>query len=188
MNKASVKVDSQRHYAPHHLLFATASTALEDAESDRSGKVYYITMTITFSALALEALANSFGERLLKGWIDIERKSTIEKLGAIAKALAIPIDLKKEPWSTAVWLTDLRNDIVHAKPEHIHLHCRISCAAYEKKHHFCPKASIEKKLTIGNARRAAKQTRRIMYTLAKALPANRLDGLLADGWGTDYTC
>lgn len=190
MNKTSVKVDSQRHYAPHHLLFAIASTALEDAESDRPGKVHYITMAITFSALALEALANSFGERFLKNWPNIERKSTIEKFVAITKALALPIDINKEPWSTAVWLANLRNAIVHAKPEHIHIRCMLPYAAYvayEKQHSFCPNANLEKQLTIGNARRATKQARSIKYKLLKVLPSKHLEGLLADGWCTHYT-
>ncbi len=187
MNKTSVKVDAKRHYAPHHLLFGAADTALEDAESDRPGGAHYITMAITFSALALEALANSFGECLLDSWPEVERKSTVEKFMAIAEALAIPIDLNSEPWSTAIWLARLRNDIVHAQPEHIHLQRSIPYAAYEKRHRACPKAELEKQLTIGNARRAVKQARKVKYTLAQALPDDRLEGLLADGWSANYT-
>ena len=80
-----------------------------------SGWKYDALTTLVFSALAIEALANAFGEKKINGWADFEMSSPMGKLRVVTGTLGIPFDPGKEPWATARWLVTFRNRIAHAR-------------------------------------------------------------------------
>ena len=66
MNKTSphkmIRVIKKRDFEPQYLLIHITQCALEDAEKKVPGWVNQQFIAITFSALAIEAMANSFGD------------------------------------------------------------------------------------------------------------------------------
>jgi hypothetical protein len=68
-----LRVQRERDFSPHHVLLGAAYTALKDAEAKRSGYFNYELACITFSALALEALGDAFGEKFIPRWEDFQK-------------------------------------------------------------------------------------------------------------------
>src|SRR6478736_259908 len=96
---ATIRVRQDRNFCPHHVLIGVAKSALERAQKKEPGWLYDELVAMTFSAMALEALANAFGERLVVRWKDYESASPIAKLRVVATRLEIPLpDLEKNPW------------------------------------------------------------------------------------------
>ena len=58
----------ERPFSAHHMLIGAARAALEDAESKRPGWFYAELMAMAMSALAVEALCNAIGERVVADW------------------------------------------------------------------------------------------------------------------------
>jgi len=87
-----VRVQKKRDFEPQHLLVQVAEVALEDAQKKIPGWKNQELVAITFSALALEALANSFGNKLVSRWNDFESSSPIAKLRIICSELGISPD------------------------------------------------------------------------------------------------
>jgi len=97
-------VRSERLFSAHHILMSAAKRALKDAEREPSIVTHQLT-AMTFSALALEALSNTFGERFVSNWRHFEAAPVIAKLRTVAGQLNIQnIDFKQEPWSGAACL------------------------------------------------------------------------------------
>jgi hypothetical protein len=69
------------------MLIAAARSALQDAEAKGPGSFYSELTAMTFSALAIEALCNSIGERMLEDWKDFESATPIAKLRLLASRL-----------------------------------------------------------------------------------------------------
>ena len=107
----------EREFSAHHMLLHAAELAIEEAEKSRVGRFNKCLSAMVMSSLAVEALANAVGSRLITDWTIFERLSPLKKIGVIVKELTITYDPKIEPWSSVRWLAGFRNDIAHAKPE-----------------------------------------------------------------------
>lgn len=181
--KERVIVRKERHYSAHHYLLHIARLALKDAEDNEQGRTNNQFICMTFSALAVEALANAFGERLISHWSrDFESASPVAKLRIISDKLEVPIDFEKPPWSTALWLKSFRNNVAHAKPKLIVEEEEVSHESYEKDFYTAPKSKLEKDITMDKARSAYKAVSDIQSILIKQLSDEVLEGLLSDGW------
>jgi len=156
-----IGIRKERDFKPHHLLIYAARVGLEDAEKVTKEEKGVSTWTpheltaITFSAFALEAIANSFGGKLVKRWQDFENSSPIAKLRTVCAELNIEPDFSGEPWATALWLVRFRNGVAHAKPNFIKTDEIVPASEYNFWHlHSNPPSEIEKQITLENARRA----------------------------------
>jgi hypothetical protein len=164
-----IRVRKERDFKPHHFLIYAARVGLEDAEKVTKEEKGLSTWTpheltaIIFSAFALEAIGNSFGEKLIKRWKDFEYSSPIAKMRIVCAQLNIDPDFEGEPWATALWLVTFRNGVAHAKPSFIETDEIIPASEYNFWHlHSDPQSKIEKQITLENARRAVKAIQEIL--------------------------
>ena len=178
-----LRMQRQREFSPHHVLICAASTALEDAKEKRPGYFNYELTCITFCALALEALANAFGEKFILRWEDFESANPIAKLRIVCQHFRITPDFGCDhPWGTALWLIKFRNKVAHAKPEFIKEDRKITREEYDKLRFEYPKSKLEEQITLANAQRAFDCVNGIHEMLCDQIPAEELGGLLSDGW------
>lgn len=147
----------------------------------RDGYFLYELMTITFSALAIEAMVNAFGEKLIKKWEHFESSSPIAKLRIICTSLDISVDFQKEPWSTSIWLINFRNKVVHAKPEFIEDVKDMPKETHEKVMYEFPKSKLETQVSLGTAERALSAVKKIHENLCAKIEPSLLSGLHCDG-------
>ncbi len=176
------KVERERDFHPHHILISAANTALDDAKAKRPGYLYYELTAIMFSALALEALANSFGDHLILRWKDYESSSPIAKLRIVCDSLRIVVDFDHEPWSTVLWLVKFRNKVAHAKPESIRSEALMSEVEFEAKGRDMPESAMEKEISLPNAERSVTAVESILEMLYGKLDPYTASSLLMDGW------
>jgi len=177
-----ISAKRERPYSAHHMLLGAARVALEDAEKKEPGWYYSALMAMTMSAIAIEALCNAVGDRVIKNWADFESSSPKAKLRIICEELSIEYDSGKEPWSSIVWLCRIRNDLAHAKPKLLSEDYNWSREEYERKNGIKPESKLEKSITFGNAKRAYEQVSDLKYLLCKKIPAGKSFGLYADMW------
>jgi hypothetical protein len=177
-----VKRTQERHFSAHHMLINAASHAKKAAARKEPGWFYDHLAMMTFSALAIEALCNSIGKRVVADWEDFESSSPNAKLRILAKQLAVPYDKEKEPWSTARWLVAFRNRIAHAKPEFIVEERIMTQEEHDKQLFDDPKSKLEKEISGGNADRALQAAERIKDLLIEKLNPEDKFGLSTDGW------
>ncbi|MCK4790982.1 MAG: hypothetical protein KAV87_45035 [Desulfobacteraceae bacterium] len=138
-DREKISVSKERPFSAHHMLLGAARAAIEDAESKRPGWFYSELMAITMSGLAIEALCNAVGERVIDNWNDFESSSPKAKVRVICKELDIEYKSEKEPWSSVVWLSKIRNDLAHAKPQLVNESYIWIREEYEKKDGFKPR-------------------------------------------------
>ena len=183
-SQSLLRVQREREFSPHHILIGSAMLALERARKREPGWLYDELVAITFSAMALEALANAFGERLIQRWkVDYESASPIAKLRIISANLRIPEpDFERDPWAFALWLTRFRNKVAHAKPESIKFDTTMSGAEFEKSRFELPKSKLELEISLENAERALKTIDAIFELLCRHTPVEQINGLLSDGF------
>jgi len=180
--REKISVSKERPFSAHHMLFNAAKAAIEDAESKQPGGLYSELMAITMAGLAIEALCNAVGERVIDNWKDFESSSPKAKVRIICTELDIEYDSKKEPWSSVVWLSKIRNGLAHAKPQLVNERYTWNREEYEKKDGFKPQAKLEKEITLGNARRDYKQTIELKSILCHHISAEKAFGLYVDMW------
>ena len=79
--------------------------APEDAKEKKLPGYFYNEFTaITFSpALALEAIANAFGEKFVADWDDFEKVSLLRNSELYGMHLRVDLNFNIEPWITAKW-------------------------------------------------------------------------------------
>ena len=70
-----VHFTSSRPFSPHNLFLSAAREAIKLVESDSTKESLSSITAITMSALAIEALCNAVGERVVKDWPDFESSS-----------------------------------------------------------------------------------------------------------------
>ena len=179
---SKVHVEKEKPFSAHHMLLGAARAALEDAESKRPGWFYAELVAMTMASLAIEAMSNAIGERVIENWKDFESASPIAKLRLICQKLEVPFDERVEPWASVRSLTKFRNEIAHAKPELVKETYVWSRAEYEKREKEGPKSKLEKKVTLGNARRAVREVRRVKDILCEAVPEDERHGLFSESW------
>jgi len=178
----NVSVKKERPFSAHHMLLGAARTALEDAADKKPGHFYSTLTSITMSSLAIEALCNAFGERVVSNWPDFESSSPKAKVRIICGELGIQYLAEEEPWSTVIWLGKFRNMIAHAKPELVSQNYTWTREEYEKKDGLKPESKIEKEITIGHAQRAYDQITNLKYLFCEKIPPGKAFGLAADMW------
>lgn len=177
-----LKVQRVRHFHAYHQLLQTAQMALEDIEEGRRGSYHYQTIAITFSALALESIVNSFGEQFVNGWSDFETASPIAKLRVVFLHFDLNIDTEKDPWSAAIWLVKFRNKIAHAKPEQVKFNGELTEEQFEKFRYEPPESKLEKTISLTNAKRAVAAIETIKDMLCEKLSIEEIENFLCDGW------
>jgi len=180
-----LEVNTRRNFSAHHMLIAAARIAVNGAAKKRPGCGFDPLIAITFSALALEALCNAVGARLIDRWKDFESASPIAKLRLLCSQLDIEFDPKSEPWSTTLWLAKVRNQLAHAKPELIIRRDEVQADHYEKWRDHTPNSALEAELTTGNAKRAYNAAEKIKQLLCDKIPTDRAFGLYSDAWTRD---
>lgn len=143
--------------------------ALESAEEKKPGYSYYQMIAITFAALAIESLGNSFGKQFIERWDDFETASPIAKLRIVCQHLNIKINFNKKPWSTVLWLITFRNKIAHARSEMINFDEEMTDNKFDKIRYDFPLSKFEKELSLPNAKRAVSSIKIIKEMLLKRL-------------------
>jgi hypothetical protein len=154
VSEKKFRVQRDRDFKPHHILIDAAKLALESAEAKVAGWTYFELTAITFSALALEALTNSFGQRLVTRWSDFESSSPIAKLRIICSRLNVEPNFETEPWATTLWLVKFRNQVAHAKPESIKFDKTMTEEEFQKLRFEFPNSKLEMQISLVNAKRS----------------------------------
>jgi len=96
------------------MLIGAARAAVEDAEAKRPGWFYSQLTAITLCGLAIEAICNAIGKRIIPDWKDFESAGPNAKLRLLCDRLNVKYDRHAEPWSSARWLSKQRNAIALA--------------------------------------------------------------------------
>lgn len=174
----------ERHFSAHHTLLRVARIELDRAKLKESGWFDSIFVVLTFSALAIEAITNAFGERVIADWKDFESASPNAKVRLLAERLEIEYSQKGHPWETIRWLGRFRNSVAHAKPEHVvHDQCITEKEANQRATDP-PKSKLERDVTIANAKRALDAVNLLKAMYCEKVSDEDRFGLDADGWST----
>jgi hypothetical protein len=174
----------ERHYSAHHTLLRVARFELAKAERKERGWFDSTFVALTFSALAIEALSNAIGDRIVPDWKDFDSASPLAKVRLLAERLDLPYASGSEPWRTICWLGKFRNLIAHPKPEAILDDQFITEGDAEKRSFDPPKSKLERQVTVGNAKRALEAVEEAKLLLCNKIPAEERFGLFSDGWST----
>ena len=172
----------ERYYSLHHQLFHIAKIALKEANESNVGRDLNILKAITFSALGAEAFLNALGYRTKSDWKIFERAAPGEKLKSLCDHFNFPFEKTSEPWQALNCLFQLRNDIVHGKPEHLRTESVLPEVGLEKTRFDHPKSSLEKQLTVRNADRYFEATKNMLETFRKFVPQDIGFEIFQDGW------
>ena len=175
-------VERTRHHKPHRDLMEAAYYALEDAKEERARGHYDQLTTILLSALAVEAVANTFGEALIPDWDKFERKETPKKLRLVSEALGICYDARKEPWNSANWLRHTRNELAHGQPELVNSRKFVAKNQIDTTSQIRPKSGIEAEISLKNSVRAYETAEAILDTFIHATPEKQQHRFRGDGW------
>jgi hypothetical protein len=189
----NVKISKDRESKPHLLLIAAARTGLEDAEAKESGRTHYELMVITFSALALEAFANTFCKKFSVNWSQKRNRKQnrkekysklVAKLKAICQRLKIEANFENQkPWSFVQWLIDFRDDIAHANLEIIPFSEVVAienCDFWRV--HNPPPSEIEIRINLENARLSVKVVDEILDMIYQKLTLEERASVFFDGY------
>jgi hypothetical protein len=189
VSEVKYRIQRERDFKPHHILIGAAKIALENAEAKNPGYLYHELIALTFSALALEAITNSFGERLVLRWEHYKSSSPIAKLRVICSQLKIHPDFNKEPWTTIEWLMRFRNKVAHAKPESIKFDETMSKEEFERIRFEFPNSKLEMQISLENASRSLSSIDQILDQFYLKLNSDDRYYLYSDGFsGNTSTC
>jgi hypothetical protein len=176
-----VKVVRKRTFSAHHMLIGAARAAVDDAEAKRPGWSYIQLAAITLCGLAIEAICNAVGDRVVTDWKDFESANSNAKLRLLCERLNVQYDKNQEPWSTVRWLLKQRNAIAHAKPQRVEEEHVWSRDDYDRRQDY-PLSNLERQLTLDNAKRSLKATEDVLLRLTEVVPAEDSIGLYSDAW------
>ena len=174
----------ERPYSAHHTLLHVARIELAKAERKEPGWFNSAFIVLTFSALAVEALSNAIGDRIVPEWKDFESASPLAKMRLLAERLEVPYSSEDEPWLTIRWLSKFRNQVAHPKPEVVLNERLITEKEADNRPFDAPKSKLEHKVTVGNAKRAFDSVEKAKMLLCDKIPAEERFGLFSDGWST----
>ena len=189
MSDKKFRVQRDRDFKPHHILIGAAKSALESAEAKTPGWLYHELTAITFSALALEALTNSFGEKLVMRWEHFESASPIAKLRIICSRLDVTPNFDIEPWAATLWLVKFRNKVAHAKPESIRFDKTMTQEEFQASRFEYPHAKLEMQINLENAKHSISAIDQILELFYPKLKDDEKNYLYWDGFiGSTSTC
>ncbi len=174
----------ERHYSAHHTLLRVARFELGKAERKEDGWFDSTFVVLTFSALAIEALSNAIGDRVIPEWKDFESANPLAKVRLIAERLDLQYSPDSEPWRTIRWLGKFRNLVAHPKPEAILNDQAITDREADNRPFDPPKSKLERQVTIGNAKRAFEAVEKAKLLFCEKIPVEKRFGLFSDGWLT----
>ena len=174
----------QRHFSAHHTLLRVARYELVKAERKEAGWFDSTFVVLTFSALAIEALSNAIGDRIVPDWKDFESANPLAKIRLLAERLDLPYSSDSEPWKTIRWLGKFRNRVAHPKPEIILDDKLILEREVDNRPFDPPKSKLEREVTIVNARRAFEAVERVKLLFCEKIPTEDRSGLYLDSWST----
>lgn len=170
------------------MLIRAAEIARDRAKEKKPGWMFDELTAMTFAALAIEALCNSIGDRVIEGWEkDFESSSPNAKLRILTKELGIKYEKDTEPWSAARELIKFRNLVAHAKPQVIVEERVMTQEEYDKRLFDVPESKLEKLINSANADRAVRTVQKMKDILIEKLEAEDKLGLTADGWSGHTT-
>ena len=172
----------QREFFAHHMLLYAAALEIEDAKVSERGRFNKCLAAMVMTALAVEALANAVGSRVVSDWSTFERLPPHEKLDLLVTELSIARDESKEPWTTIAFIGGFRNDIAHPKPEAIATERALPEVALAKAAFAKPRSKLEQEITLGNARRVYGAVHTLKGVFTDALPVEKRFGIYADMW------
>ena len=185
---ARLKRMQERRFSAHHMLIRAAEIARDRGKEKNPGWMFDELSAMTFAALAIEALCNSIGDRMIEGWDkDFESSSPNAKLRILAKHLGIKYESDKEPWAGARELIKFRNLVAHAKPQLIVEEKVMTQEEYDKRLFDVPESKLEKLINAANADRAVRTVQKIKDILIEKLEPEDKLGLTADGWSGHAT-
>lgn len=179
------RVKQERNFSAHHMLIGAARMALHQAETTKRGSYYNHLTAMTLSALSIEAICNAVGKAVVNDWAtDYEAMPPFSKLRFLCETLEVELKKDAEPWSSTLWLCGFRNDIAHAKPERVETDRTMTPEAYDAYHRerSASKSTLEKQVTLGNARRALRTAEAIMNAMYARVSPKKAFGLYSDSW------
>jgi len=177
-----LQYSQERHYSAHNSFIHIALLELELAKPGTVGEFNHALVSITLSALAVEAMGNAIGYRIVSDWSDYDNLSPYAKLRFLAEHLGLEYATDKEPWGTLRWLCKLRNKLAHAQPETVKKTDLITQEQHASRGIEAPKSKLEEEITEYNSRRAINAVEQIKYSLCDLIPAEQCFGLVSDGW------
>lgn len=177
-----VRVKIVRKFLPHRFLLNGVWHQLETAKEHKTGYFYDWLGAILLSALAIEAIGNTYGEALIKDWKDFEPASPIAKLRLVADECGVKPDFDKHPWETARRLIRFRNRIAHAKPQLLNVEDEHTDATYQKAAFTMPESDLEKMITDEFAIQGYDAIEKILEEFSKKIEPSKLVDVEMDGW------
>jgi hypothetical protein len=181
-----LKVSRHRRFSAHHLFVHVARTHLDRAVLYREGSTLNILIAITFSAIGVEAISNSFGSLKVPNWLTKhERKSPMKKVRMICGVLAVPYEDDKNPWQALEWLMALRDRLAHAKPDLIVEEGVLTTEQYDALQadfSNMPMSDLELELTADNATRAVGAVEELLRKWSPKIPPLEAAGATASMW------
>ena len=145
-----------------------------------------ILTSIVMSSLAIEALCNAIGYRVVEGWSDYEQIPPWAKIRLLCSNLGIAYDRGTQPWQRLQALLTFRNQIAHGKPEYVQNRCVLHAAQLDAMMSSNamnqPLSSLESKLTLDNARSALAVVRQVEELLTENIPHELKLGIAVEGW------
>lgn len=172
----------ERTFFAHHMLLNAAQHAISEAKASQHGRFNKNLAAMVMSSLAVEALANAVGSRIVSNWCVFEKKRPHEKIDQLVSELRLDRDSSKEPWTTLRFLGSFRDEIAHPKPEEIHNEVVLAQAGLDKTAFETPLSALEREITLGNAKRAHAAVRTLKGLLTDAMPAPAKFGIDVDSW------
>lgn len=106
------------------------------------------------------------------------------KVELLANHLDLGFSLKEEPWRTINWLSKLRNELAHPKPELVATDKLITANKRSADRSDAPDSKLEKEITIGKAGSAYRAVEELKIALCEKIPPEDRFGLFSDGWAT----
>lgn len=173
----------ERAFFAHHMLLHASDLAIKEAESTQVGQFNKLLSAMVLTSLAIEALLNAVGSKVaVDDWLVFERLRPHEKIDSLVASLGINRDATQPPWPNLQYLGGFRNDIAHAKPESVVKQNVMSETGLTKTMFVTPASSLEREITLGNAKRALEAVQTLKGLLTDALPVDARFGIYADMW------
>ena len=173
----------ERRFSAHHLLIHAAVIARDRSKKKHSGYMFDELSAMILSALAVEALCNAIGDRVIDDWAnDFESASPNAKLRLLARHLHIRYDKDKEPWAGARELIKFRNLVAHAKPQLIIEERMMTHEEYDRRLFDVPQSKLERQISAANANRAVRTVEKLKEILIEKLDRHQKEGLTVDEW------
>lgn len=181
---STIRVKTQRRFNPHLLLMRGAYHLLGRAEERPDGWYYEWLGALTLSALAIEAIGNSYGQVLIphwSRWARRQRRSPIQKLERVARSRGITPDFGEPPWLTIRKLKKFRDSVAHANRNHLIVEQDRTLSDYQAIMYAPLESTLEKTITEEFARESYEAVQRVLDMLNQTLTDKERYELRCDG-------